>query len=231
MSAEDKNPHVDHRRRMKDRFSENGLDNFPDVNVLELLLFYSVSRKDTNPLAHALLERFGSLKAVLEASEDELCSVPGIGKESARLLRLVPAVSKRYISSLAEPSSKKTPITTPSAAADALRATFLYERNEIVVALFLDAQGKKLDIQPIGEGTVNASEIRTRILVEKALGSHCSSVILAHNHPGGTLSPSREDRETTAALRQALSMVDITLSDHLIFADNEYVSLRELGLF
>ena len=219
--------HDGHRQRMKKRFLEHGLDNFDDVNVLELLLFYAQPRQDTNAMAHALLNRFGSLSAVLEASPPELQAVSGIGDNAAALLGLIPAVSRRY---MLDKTPSAEPVDTPAAAGRYFLPRFMYETEEVVYALLLDARKQPICCREMSRGTVNAAEINARRLAELALERHASAVILSHNHLSGVALPSAEDEISTAQLRRALSLLGVELSDHIIVAGCEYVSMAESGL-
>ena len=219
--------HDGHRQRMKKRFLEHGLDNFDDVNVLELLLFYAQPRQDTNAMAHALLNRFGSLSAVLEASPPELQTVSGIGDNAAALLGLIPAVSRRY---MLDKTPAAEPVDTPAAAGRYFLPRFMYETEEVVYALLLDARKQPICCREMSRGTVNAAEINARRLAELALEHHASAVILSHNHLSGVALPSAEDEISTAQLRRALSLLGVELSDHIIVAGCEYVSMAESGL-
>ncbi len=212
---------------MKQRFLQYGLDSFSDVNILELLLFYTNPRQDVNPVAHALLDRFGSLDAVLEAPAAELEKLPGVKKSAATLLTLVPALSRRYLLA-------KTPegaaVDSPAKAGRYFVPWFMYEREEVVFALLLDARKRPLLCQEIGRGTVDAAEISARRLVTLAMERNASGIVLAHNHLSGMALPSAEDESTTARLRNALALVGVTLCDHIIVAGCDYVSMRECGL-
>lgn len=222
-----RNIHTGHRQRMKRRFLEYGLENFDDVNVLELLLFFTKPQGDTNPLAHALLDRFGSLNAVLEAGPEELMKVDGIKENAATLLRLIPAISRRY---LIGKTPQGEPMDTVAAAGRYLLPYFAYEKDEVVYTLLLDARRRLISCQEVGRGVVNAAEIRARQLVSLVLEKNASYVILAHNHLSGVLVPSREDDLTTRQLRSALNLVGVELCDHLIICGSEYVSMRECGM-
>ena len=224
---EEKNIHSGHRQRMKQRFLEHGLENFDDVNALELLLFYAQPQGDTNPLAHALLDRFGSLDAVLEADAEELQTVSGIKENAAALLKLIPAVSKRY---LIEKTPESAPLDSVAAAGRCILPYFAYEKDEVVYAMLLDARRRLLSCAEIGRGVVNAAEIQARQLVQMVLQKNASYVILAHNHLSGVLVPSSEDEFTTRRLRDALGLVGVELSDHLVVCGSEYVSMRECGM-
>ena len=221
------NVHEGHRQRMKRRFLEYGLDNFDDVNALELLLFYAQPRQDTNAMAHALLDRFGSLSAVLEAKPGELKAVNGIGDNAAALLALIPAVSRRY---LLDKSPAAEPVDTPAAAGRYFIPRFMYETEEVVYALLLDARKQPICCREMSRGTVNAAEINARRLAELSLERRASAVILAHNHLSGVALPSAEDESSTAQLRRALGLLGVELSDHVIVAGCEYVSMAESGL-
>ena len=219
--------HDGHRKRMKKRFLEHGLESFDDINALELLLFYAVPRQDTNLLAHALLERFGTLHAVLEAPLSELAAVDGVGENAASLLRLIPAVSRRY---MLDKTPAGTPIDTPAAAGRYFIPWFMYETEEVVYALLLDARKRPICCREIARGTVNAAEITARRLAELCLEKRSSAVILSHNHLSGVALPSAEDEKTTVRLRQTLSLVGVELLDHIVVAGCKYASMQEGGL-
>ena len=221
------NIHEGHRERVKKRFLEYGLENFDDVNALELLLFYALPRRDTNALAHALLDRFGSLAGVLDASAEELMSVDGVGENAAGLLRLIPAVSRRYVVSKT-PAAE--PVDSPTKAGRYFVPRFLYETDEVVLALLLDARRRPILCRELGRGTVDAAQISARKLAALCLERKASSVIVAHNHPSGSAMPSTEDEAFTARLAEALSVLGVELSDHIIVAGTDYVSLRESNL-
>ena len=218
--------HDGHRQRMKERFRGHGLDNFNDINALELLLFYAAPRRDTNALAHALLDRFGSFSAVLEADEQELLAVPGVGENAVTLLRLIPAVSRRY---LLDKSPADEPVNSAEAAGRYFLPKFMYETDEVVYALLLDSRGRPIHCEALSRGTVDAAEINARKLAELALQHRASSVLLAHNHRSGVALPSVEDETVTARLARALDLLGVELSDHIIVAGSSYVSMREAG--
>lgn len=218
--------HEGHRQRLRKRFREEGLDNFSDIQVLELILQFSIPRKDTNLLAHALLDHFGSLHQVLEAPEQELMQVEGIGEQSAVLIRLVTEVGRYYLTNR---QNRVQVLPSVESCAQYLTA-FFYGRNvEMVYLLCLDAKCKLLGCRKIAEGNVNAASISVRKIVSEALSANASSVVLAHNHPGGFALPSGEDIQTTGRVAEALAAVDITLADHVIVADDDYVSLAQSG--
>ena len=219
--------HDGHRQRMKDRFTEVGLEGFNDHNALELLLFYAVGRKDTNELAHKLLRHFGSLPAVLEADYEELCAVEGIGQNTAVLLKLVPQISRRYAEQVAIP---KKEIRSPEAAARYFTAKFMYETEELSYAMLLDNADRIIACKRISNGIVNATELAIRMLIEIAMKNKAASVIIAHNHPHGMPLPSREDEYCTELVRKALELVEIKLNDHIIVGESSFYSLKMNGL-
>lgn len=221
------NTHGGHRARMKQRFLEHGLDNFNDLNVLELLLFYAQPRRDTNELAHALMERFGSLSAVLESSPSELKSVSGIGDSAVGLLSLIPAVSRRY---MVEKTPESEPVNDAATAGRYFIPRFMYETGEVVLALMLDARNHPIACLELSRGVVNAAEISARKLAEMCLEHRASSVILAHNHLSGVAFPSVEDDLCTRQLQRALQLIGVDLRDHVIVAGCEYLSMRESGM-
>ena len=216
--------HGGHRQRLKNRFLEEGLDHFDDHQVLELLLFYCIPRQDTNPIAHALLEHFGSLSQVMEASPSELKKVSGMGEASATFLSLLNAFNRYY---QVKRASSAVILNTLAQCGQYLIPFFYGRKNETVYLLCLDAKCKVLCCKEVGEGSVNSAAVPIRRVVEMALSANATSVVLAHNHPSGLAIPSDEDQLTTRQLDIALASVDITLVDHIIIADDDFVSLRQ----
>lgn len=220
--------HAGHRQRLKNRFIEDGLEHFDEHQVLELMLFYCIPRQDTNPIAHALMEHFGSLSQVMTAPIAELQKVSGMGESAATFISLLNAFCRYYFS-----ARGKDPIILDSAekCSAYLIPLFHGHRNEMVHLLCLDAKGKLLCHKELGEGSINSAAVPIRRIVEIALGINATSVILAHNHPSGLALPSPEDELTTRQLSVALSAVDITLIDHFIIADGDSISMRLSGKF
>ena len=220
--------HDGHRQRMKERFLREGLDHFSDIQVLELLLFYGIPRQDTNPIAHSLLEHFGSLAQVLEAPVDELCKVPGVGRSAAVLLSMMLPIGRFYQKNRAE---NVKILASVEACGEYLVPYFHGRRNETVFLLCLDAKCKVLGCREMGEGSVNSAGVPIRRIVETALGMNATTVVLAHNHPSGFALPSGEDIQTTHRVAAALNAVEIALADHIIVADEDYVSIAQSGLY
>ena len=218
--------HKGHRDRLKKRFLEEGLDNFTDIQVLELLLFYVIPRRDTNPIAHALLNRFGSLTQVLEADVEELKKVEGIGQEAAIFLSLIPASGRYY---MVDKAMQCKVLRTIDQCGEYPLPYFFGRKVETVFLLCLDAKCKVLCCKIVGEGSVNSAGISIRKIVETALGSNATSVVLAHNHPSGIAVPSLEDVQTTHRIAAALRAVEVHLADHIVVADDDYVSMVMSG--
>ena len=220
--------HDGHRQRLKQRFRDEGLDSFSEVNVLELLLFYCIPRKDTNPIAHALLEHFGSLPQVLEAPLEELVKVSGISENAAMFLHLTTAAGRYY---QVRRSAQQKVLTTTESCGEYLLPYFVGRRNECVFLLCLDAKCKVLCCKEVGEGSVNSAGVSIRRIVEVALGANATTVVLAHNHPSGLALPSGEDVQTTRRVAAALSAVEVQLADHIVVADDDFVSLAQSGYY
>ena len=218
--------HKGHRERLKQRFLEEGLDNFTDIQVLELLLFYAIPQKDTNPIAHALLDRFGSLSRVLEAEVEDLKKVPGISDHSATLLALVTELARYY---QVDSSQRVEVLTTLDACGAYLVPRFFGRSKETVFLLCLDAKCKVLCCREVGEGSVNSASISVRKIVETALNANATTVVLAHNHPSGVALPSGEDVQTTRRIAAALAAVEVHLADHVVVADGDYISMVQSG--
>lgn len=226
--ANKENTHDGHRLRLKKRFLEEGLDHFNEHEVLELLLFYCIPRQDTNPIAHALIDHFGSLAQVMDASVDEIKKVNGMGQSSAAFLSLLNAFCRYY--GMHRSRDEKI-LNSLDECAHYLTPFFGNLRNETVYLLCLDAKGKVLCCKKVGEGSVNSAAVPIRKIVEMALNANATTVILAHNHPSGIALPSPEDQLTTKQLAAALSTVDIILADHMVIADDDCVSMRQSGYY
>lgn len=219
--------HVGHRKRMKERFAETGFDGFSDYNALEMLLYYAIPRKDTNELAHTIINELGSYAAVFEASKEELMQVDGVNEHTATLISLVKQINKRYLQSKCAASTR---ITSSADAGNYFIAKFAYEVNESAYAMMLDGRGKLIVCRKISQGVVNGTDIGIRALCELALKFRATSVIVAHNHPTGILMPSAEDEHCTGLIKKALGVIGITLSDHIIVSGEKYISLSKLGM-
>lgn len=219
--------HDGHRARKKEQFRTHGLDAFADHEALELLLYYAIPRADTNPIAHRLMERFGSLDGVFSASVSELSQVEGVGESAATLLALVMPLCRRVKTA---PKKREFSLASTERAGEYFVDLFFGVKHEEMYEACLDAKGKLLACYRVAEGGASAVNINMRRVVENALHCHASAVILAHNHPSGVALPSPDDNTTTLAAFDALRTVDIPLIDHIIVADGDFVSLRDNGL-
>lgn len=214
---------------MRNRFLEQGLDGFEDHQVLEMMLYYCMPRKDTNEVAHDLINAFGSFSGVLEAPVTELCKVPGVGMSAATMLSFAGSMIRYYMVDKA--NQDVTIFRTLNDCADYLKPYFTGMRNETVYMLCLDAKCKLLACKMLGEGSVNSAAVPLRKIVDIALSTNATSVVLAHNHPGGVALPSGDDLNTTKQLSNILRSVDIILADHIVFSDEESVSMVQSGIY
>lgn len=218
--------HDGHREKMRQRFLKGGLDSFADHEALELLLYYAIPRRDTNPIAHALMERYGSLSGVLTAPVEDLKKVEGVGESAAILLKLAPQLYRKARLSDAE---QETVLSSVERVGAYLLDRFAGERNEVVYQVCLDRKGKLLTCKKLGEGGVASADLDIRRLVENALLSGASAVILAHNHPSGVALPSKDDYIATSRAKDALAVVGVALTDHIVVANGDFVSMADSG--
>lgn len=219
--------HDGHRERMKSNFKKNGLDSINDVNALELLLFYAIPRRDTNVIAHALLDHFGSLSRVFSASIQELCAVEGVGENTAVLISMIPQLVRKSMVSDAE---KITVIKNSKDAGKYLVPRFAFEQDEVALLVCLDSQKRVIGCFELGRGVVNKVSVDVRKVVELALRYKASSVILSHNHPDSFALPSLADTAMTEQIYRSLRLVGITLADHIIVSGKDYVSYLDSGM-
>lgn len=205
--------HTGHRRRLRQRFEENQLQGFSDHEVLELLLTYAIPRMDVNPLAHRLVNTFGSLSAVMEASPQELKKVEGMGERSALLISLMVPLFQRYEQ---ERLQSKPRFSTYSALASYCTTLFMGVREEKFYLLCFDAKMQLIKAVNLASGTADEVHVSPKQLVREALRLNAVTVAVTHNHPSGDPRPSQEDIELTQSIREALDMVEIRLADHVV---------------
>lgn len=223
------NLHENHRARVRETFKRAGADGMPDHNLLELLLFYSIPRKDTNEIAHRLIAAFGSLSRVFDASYEELMEIDGIGESSALLISMIPSICRRYIESS---NSPKVNLSEPEEAMNyIIRKYYGSNKVESFYMLCLDAVGNLINCCKLGEGTPGSVIVDKRKVLETALRNKADKVIFAHNHPNGIAAPSKDDINMTSELSSVLFSVGIRLADHIIVAGNEAVSLASVEKF
>lgn len=220
--------HDGHRQRLKQRFLDSGLTGFPDHNILELLLFYTIPRRDTNELAHTLINTFGSLSAVFDASFEDLIKVDGIGENTASLIKFIPPIYGKYIE---DKLLETNQITSTQEAGEYLVAKYIGIKNETVMLLCIDNKGCVINCDTLSQGSLTMTEIAGRKVVETALKNNATSVILAHNHPGGLAVPSSADVNVTRSMKTILKSIDVNLRDHIIIANDEYFSMADSPKF
>ena len=216
-----------HRHRLRDRFNESGLGAFEDHEVLELLLTYAVPRKDVKPIAHALLERLGSLSNVLDAPTAELVKVDGVGETGATLLHLMPGLTRRY---LRDRWGYKPQLNTREELGRFVVDALATATNEVFLLVLLTHENHVLRSLPLHEGSLASAPVYPRLVVEAALRHHAAKVVLAHNHPGGVTQPSDEDIAVTRTLVAVFDALGVPVVDHLIVAGPRTFSMAEAGL-
>jgi len=219
--------HKGHRERLRKRFIKEGLDNFADHQVLELLLFHAIPRIDTNPIAHRLIKKFGSLSAVLEASTEDLSAVEGMGENAAIFLSIIPPLTRRYLSDRIKHTRR--PLNTSEAAAEYLIPLMSGRSEEVFYVVCLNSQLRVLYPELISEGTVKDALVHPRHVVEAAVRHKAASVILSHNHPSGSPKPSTHDHKLTRTLVQALGGINVHVVDHIIVAGQQIYSFQREG--
>ena len=213
--------HEGHRERVREKVRQTGLNGFSPHEILELLLFYACPRGDTNATAHRLMDRFGSLSAVLEAPYEELIAVNGVGDAAATLLGLVPELFRKYTADKAA----KTVMDSVDAVVNYLRPRFFGLTTEHIGILCLDISGRVNNFTFLSDGSLKLAQLDVRKAAQVALRNNAESVILAHNHPGGLPNPSRADLTTTQTLIQTFRAINIRVADHIIFSDEDYFSM------
>ena len=219
--------HAGHRQRMRQRFAQEGLDGFAAHEVLELILTYAIPQKNVNPLAHRLINAFGSLHAVLEADVQELVRVEGIGEYAATLISLFSHTARRLQKSRSE---ERKLLRNREVCCDHCRSLLSGLRQEHLYLVCMNAQMEVLHNALIAKGTLSEVPAYPRLVAEAAIRANAHAAVLCHNHPGGSAIPSMQDLEMTAALSRGLHALDILLVDHVIVSGDEALSLVECGL-
>lgn len=219
--------HEAHRRRMRERFLKEGLDGFEPHEVIEMILYNTIPRGNTNEIAHLLLDKFGSFSGVFDAPYEELLTVPGIGEVSATYIKMMPQICRRYYE---DRRDKKIRVYRLEEAVDILFQKFIGRSNEVVVLMLLDSQSRMLYCDVVNEGSVKEAPVYVRRIVSLALGYNAESAILSHNHPSGNAIPSGGDISVTQTVHHALEAVDVLLRDHIIIAGENYLSMSHANI-
>lgn len=222
-----KNVHEGHRERMRNKYVNKGIEVFEQHEILEMLLFYAIPRKNTNDIAHRLLEACGSLSAVFDAPIDILMQ-QGLSYNAAVLLHMIPDLSRAYQSDKFDNEEK---IITDENIGKKMVHLFAGKNEECVYAFFLDAKGKEKYSGIISKGDASSAPLFSKDIVSIAARCKAVTVIIAHNHPSGVAFPSRADLEATADIADALDTIGIHLADHIIVAYRDYISLSSTPPF
>lgn len=217
-----------HRQRLRDKFLAQGIDAFTDAEIIELLLTFGTPRSDCKEAARELLARFGSLPAVLDAAPVQLQQVKGVGQKNTFALHFIQGVARRY---LRQRVVGKEYVRSSREVADYLIHSMRGLQHEVLTVVFLDAAHAVIDAAVVAEGTVTVNTIYPRELVKAALARNASALVIAHNHPSGSLTPSRQDSELTRSLYLVCSFMHLDLLDHLIIgAGDQVYSFADQGV-
>ena len=222
------NPHIGHRRRMLDKFRRFGANVFEDHELLELLLYFAIRQGDTNPTAHRLLDHFGSLHAVMEASVEQLVRVEGVGPRSAELLTVVFALYGRYAADVQRMEMHSDRLTTGERIGEYFLAQLGDEKEEVLLAAYVDGAGRVIKCEEIARGGHAQVTVDPYKIASGALFCQAAGVIIAHNHPNGVAVPSEEDICATDRLAFALEGLNLELVEHCIVARRRYALLCSL---
>jgi DNA repair protein RadC len=209
-----------HRQRLRDKFQEKGIDALSDTEVIELLLTFGTPRSDCKQAARDALGKFKTLPEVLDAHPAALKKIKGMGPKNIFALHFVQGVARRY---LRQRIQKKNYITSSKDVADYLIHALRGLRHEVFMVVYLDASHAVIDSEILSEGTINVNTVYPRELIKSALTHNACSIVVAHNHPSGSLRPSGQDEQLTKTLFLMCSFMNITLLDHLIIGAGETV--------
>ncbi len=221
------NPHKGHRDRVKQKFLKNGTDVMEKHEILELMLFYSIPQRDTNPIAHELLDKFGSISSLIDSPTDILRQAK-LSESTIVYLKMIPELCRLYIQ---EREERRMGDFDIEVIADIMGAKFIGRTEEAVGLMLFDSARRKLFYDIVNHGSIGSCDMYSRKMMELAVSNKASYAIIAHNHPSSSLLPSKEDLIATNTLMTSFSMVGVKLEDHLIFADRKYLSLRTSGFF
>ena len=228
MSTSKNDKHDGHRERMREKFIKYGADAFNEHEFLEMLLYYSISRKNTNEIAHDLINHFGNFKNVFDADIKELEKVSGIGENCAFLIKLIPELSRLYFESGYDNSKKK--MCSKELLYELLIPKYIGKTNECCYVVFMDMKYRLISCDMLFEGTFNRVDINFKKILERALRYKATNIVISHNHLNDTF-PSASDVVETKRLLEKLENVQITLCDHIIISNNQALSMKESGYF
>lgn len=219
-----KNLHKNHRQRVKARYLADGIGSMADHNIMELLLFFGIPYKDTNEIAHELVERFGDLNGVLDAPVEELIKIDGIGENAAVLIHLAHDIAVKYHENNLQ---EKAFAATEERFRDYIAMKYAGETREIVYMLFINSHGNIIKCVKVCVGSPERVSVDTRTIIEAAVRNDAGEIILAHNHPNGFAVPSTADVRATQDVIPLLKAINVNLIDHVIVADGEFFSMAK----
>ena len=211
-----KNPHAGHRKRMRERYEKNGFNGWSEHEVLEFILFDKIPRKDTNKIAHDILDKFGSIKNAISSDVESLVKIDGIGEATAKHIL---SQEKMYNYGRYERIEVKTKKYDPDNPYDFFCALFDGRKRETMYMVCLDIRGRVLRCDLVFEGTFESIDLNVGAMVRLAVTAEAFSVVLAHNHPNGNPEPSDDDIISTRIIKSAMCLVGVELLDHVIFTD------------
>lgn len=217
------NLHKNHRQRLRKRFLDSGIQGLSDHEILELLLFYAIPRVDTNELAHRMIDHFGSLAAVFEASEEEMCKVFGIGQSSAVLIKLV---RQMYTGKILEPN-KRVSFKDYNKCGQFLAECFRFDKTERFMVVLLDAKDKLINTCTLAEGDFDGVNVNMMRLLQLVVLKQAAKIIVAHNHFEQDLCESVNDTLLTDAIDDLLSPLGVELKEHYIVSDKNFLGLKQ----
>jgi len=221
--SDDPNLHKHHRHKLRSRYINEGIDNFEDHQILELLLFYAYPMIDTNPIAHRMISDYGSLPNLLEANPIDIMQKCKVTENVATLVSLISQLSRWYFK---QRWTGRVLLNTTEKLAEYAVAICAGRTVECFFIICLDSQKRHINTEKISEGIINETVIFVREIVQAALRNNCTAVVLVHNHPGGTTKPSNEDIESTKQIQSALEMVGVDVNDHIIVSGFKYFSME-----
>jgi DNA repair protein RadC len=216
-----------HRKRLLAKFATAGIEALHDYEALELLLTFVIRRQDVKRQAKALLEKFGSVKGIMDAESDDLRTVPGIGDRSAILFKLIKEIASLY---LKQKAMEKKQVSCTTELLDFCRTKMGGKKDEEFCVIYLDAQNQIIEFETVQKGIVNQAVVYPRQVLESALKKKATAIILAHNHPSGHVRPSDADIRLTKTIQETAKVLDILVHDHIIIGEDRFFSFREEGL-
>lgn len=217
----------EHRERLRQKFLTAGIAAFHEYEAVEFLLTCAIPRRDVKPQAKALLRKFGSLRAIVDAEIGDLERISGVGKKSAIIIKFIKEFAAFY---LMQKAKEKPQIACTSELLDFVRMAMGGKKDEEFCVIYLDAQNQIIEFETVQQGIANQAVVYPRQVLEKALRKKASALILAHNHPSGHVRPSDADIRLTRTIQETARALDILIHDHIIIGENRFFSFREEGI-